>query len=73
MSIQKSRGPDRKTCYKPNKFELKIKVQGRILIMNISDTLFHGDTSMCQIWQAIVNPKKKSWAGHENVSNTLFT
>ena len=51
ISIQKkSYGPDRKTCQNPYKFDLKVKVQGRIWVMNIRDTSSYGDTSMCQIW-----------------------
>ena len=58
MSINKKRyGPDTKTCQKPYKFDLEVKVQGRIWIMNVRDTSSHGDTTMCQI---------KLWAGHES-------
>ena len=35
---------------KAYKFDLEVKVQGRIWIMNVCDTLSHGDTPMCQIW-----------------------
>ena len=34
-----------------NKFDLELKVQGRILIMDGRDTSSYGDTSMCQICQ----------------------
>ena len=44
-----SYGPDMKTCQKPYKFDLEVKVQGRILIMNVHDTSSYGDTPMCQI------------------------
>ena len=44
-----SYGPDTKTCQKPYKFDLQVKVQGRIWIMNVRDTSSHGDTPMCQI------------------------
>ena len=47
-----------KTCKKPYKFDLKVKVQGCIWIMNVRDTSYHGDTITCQIWLANVNPKK---------------
>ena len=51
MSIQKkSYGLDMKACQKPHKFDLKVKVQGRIWIMNVRDTSSHGDTPKCQIW-----------------------
>ena len=33
-----SYGPDTKTCQKPYKFDIEIKVQGRIGIMNLRDT-----------------------------------
>ena len=29
---------------------LEVKVQGRIWIMNVRDTLSYGDTPICQIW-----------------------
>ena len=51
---------------KAYKFDLEVKGQHRIGIMNVCDTLSYGDTPMCQIWQANVNPKK-SWAGQENM------
>ena len=38
------------TCQKLYKFDLEVKVQGRIWILNVRDTSSHGDTSMCQIW-----------------------
>ena len=44
MSNKKKIVPDSKTCQKPYKFDLEVKVQGRILIMNVSDTSPHGDT-----------------------------
>ena len=47
-----------KTCQKPYKFDLEVKVQGRIWIMNVLDTSSYGDTPMCQIWLANVKPKK---------------
>ena len=40
----------RKQSQKPYKFDLKVKVQGSIWIMNLRDTSSHGDTPMCQIW-----------------------
>ena len=53
-----SNGPATKTCQKPYKFDLKVKVQGCIWIMNVRDTLSHGNTPMSQIWLANVKPKK---------------
>ena len=50
MSIKKRYGPDTKRCQKPYKFDLEVKVQGRMWIMNVRDTSSHGDTPMCQIW-----------------------
>ena len=44
--------------------DIKVKVQGRMWIMNARDTSSYGDTPMWQIWLANVNPKKKLWAGH---------
>ena len=41
---------------KPYKFDLKVKVQGRIWIMNVRDTSSRGD--ICQIWLADVKPKR---------------
>ena len=38
------------TCQKPYKFDLEVKVKGRIWIMNVRYTSSHGDTPMCQIW-----------------------
>ena len=40
------------------KFDLKVKSQRRIGIMNVRDILPYGDTPMCQIWYANVKPKK---------------
>ena len=73
MSIKKNRyGPDTKSCQKPYKFDLAVKVRGRIWIMNVRDTSSNGDTPMCQIWLDLANVKpKKLWAGHENMPNTL--
>ena len=45
---KKSYGLDTKTCQEPYKFDLKVKVQGRIWIINVHDTSSHGDTPMCQ-------------------------
>ena len=38
-----------KKCHKPYKFDLEVKVQGCIRIMNVLDTSYHGDRSICQI------------------------
>ena len=37
-------------AWQKSKFDLEIKVQGRIWIMNVRDTSSHRDTPMCQIW-----------------------
>ena len=50
VNPNKSFGPDTKTCQKPYKIDVEVKVQGRIWIMNVRDTSSHGDTYMCQIW-----------------------
>ena len=39
-------------------FNLEVKGQRRIGIMNVRDTLSHGDGPMCQIWLANVKAKK---------------
>ena len=49
---QKHWGLNTKPCHKHNKFDLEVKVQRRIRIMNVLDTLSHGDRHMCQIWYA---------------------
>ena len=48
--LKKSYELDTKTCQKPYKFDLKVKDQGRIWIMNVRDTSSHGDSHICQIW-----------------------
>ena len=63
--IKNNYGPDTKTCQKPYKFDLDVKVQGHTWIMDIRDTSSHGDTPMCLIWGVNVKPKTKLWAGHE--------
>ena len=35
---------------KANKFDIEVKGQRRIGIMNVRDTSSHGNTPMCQIW-----------------------
>ena len=35
---KKGYGPDTKICQKPYKFDLKVKVQGPVWIMNVRDT-----------------------------------
>ena len=47
---KKSYGPGTKTCPKPYKFDLKVKVQERILIMNVCNASSHDDTPMCRMW-----------------------
>ena len=49
---QKRRGLNTKSCHKPFKFDLEVKGQGHIRIMNVLDTFSHGDRPMCQIWYA---------------------
>ena len=41
-------GLDKKTQLKPIKFDLEVKGQGRIGIMNVRDTSSHGDRPMCK-------------------------
>ena len=45
-------------CKKNYKFDLEVKSQRCIEIMNVCDTLSHVDTPICQIWYANVNAKK---------------
>ena len=45
--------------------------QRRIGIMNVPDTLSHGDTAMCQIWYDIFKAKKK--AGNESALRSIQT
>ena len=56
MSNQKTVMGRTQTCQKPYKFDLEVKVQGRIWIMKVLDTSSHGDTPMCQILLANVKP-----------------
>ena len=47
-----------KSCHKPYKFDLEVKVQGCIRIMNVLDTSSHGDRPICQIWYANVKANR---------------
>ena len=47
-----------KSCQKPYKFDLKVKGQHHIRIMNVLDTSSHCDRPMCQIWYANVKSYK---------------
>ena len=38
--------------------DLKVKGQGHIEVMNVPDTLFNGDTAICQIWYAFIEEQK---------------
>ena len=49
---------DKKTCQKLYKFDLTVKGQLRVGIMNVPDTFSHSDTLMYQIWYANVKPRK---------------
>ena len=51
-------GPDTKTCQKPYKFHLEVKVQGRIWIKIVRDTSSRDETPMCQIWLSNVKRNK---------------
>ena len=46
---QKSYCLNTKPCNKPYKFELEVKGQRHIGIMNVRNVLSYGDTPMCQI------------------------
>ena len=58
---------DAKTCQRPFKFDLEVKSQCLIGIMNVRDILSYGHVpnmvSQCQT-------KTKLWAGHESVRQT---
>ena len=45
-----SKDKNTKPCHKLYKFDLEVKGQCRIRIMNVLDTSSHGDRPMCQIW-----------------------
>ena len=63
MSKQKkSYGPDTKTCQKPYKFDLEV----RIWIMNVRDTSSHGDNTHVPTLVSQCQTIKKLWAGHES-------
>ena len=49
--------PDTRTRQKPYRFDLEVKCQRHIVIMNVLYTSAHGDTPICQIWKA--NDKAK--------------
>ena len=55
---QKSLVLNTKQCHKPYKFDLEVKVQGCIRIMNVLDTSSHGDRPICQIWYANVKANR---------------
>ena len=55
---QKSLVLNTKQCHKPYKFDLEVKVQGFIRIMNVLDTSSHGDRPICQIWYANVKANR---------------
>ena len=44
--VKKCNGLGTKTC----QFDFEVKGQGRIGIMNVRGTSYHGDRRMCQIW-----------------------
>ena len=60
MTIPKDKkgGPWTKSCHKPYKFDLEVKGQGHIRIMNVIDTSSLDDRSMCQIWYANVKANR---------------
>ena len=55
---QKKLSPEHRQCHKPYKFDLEVKVQGCIRIMNVLDTSCHGDIPICQIWYANVKANR---------------
>ena len=57
--------------YKAYNFDLDVKGQYRIRIMNIRDTSYYGDTPMYQILYANVNPKKGMGRTRKHVKNPI--
>ena len=57
---QKSLVLNTKQCHIPYKFDLEVKVQGCIRIMNVLDTFSHGDRPMGQIWYANVKANRSN-------------
>ena len=55
---QKRWGLNTIACHKPYKFDLVVKGQGRIRIMNVLDISSHDDWPMCQIWYADVKTNR---------------
>ena len=61
-----------KSWHKPYKFDVEVKGQGRIRIMNVLDTSSYGDRSMCQIWYANIKANRsyrsdmRKWQAYKN-------
>ena len=72
MSNQKKLLAGHENMYKKNpqtyEFDLKVKVQGRISIMNVRDTLYHGDTLKCQTKYDYVKGQKNLRPEHKAMS-----
>ena len=49
---------DTNTCQIPYKFDLEVKSQHRIIIMNVLNTPSHGDRLMCQMWYDYVKANR---------------
>ena len=69
---QKSWGLNTKPCHKPYKFDLEVKGQCRIRIMNVLDTSSHGDRAMCQIWYANVKANRSHRSAWEHDKSLKF-
>ena len=69
IKLKNSYGPDKRTCKKQYIFE--VKVHDRIWIMNVRNTLYYGDTLMCQIWYAKVKPTKSYVQDTKTCQNPL--
>ena len=50
--------PEQSHVINPYKFDLEVKGQGHIRIMNVLDTSSHRVRSICQIWYANIKTKK---------------
>ena len=61
-------GSDRKTYQNPCKFDLEVKSQRRIGIIDVRHISSDGGKPKCQMWYANVKAKKKKTlrAGHES-------
>ena len=55
---KKSCGLNTKSCHKSYKFDLEVKGQLHIKIMNVFETSSNGDIPMCHMWYALVKENR---------------